>query len=405
MEQTKYNFSGLGIAPKIKDILEKLKFQHATPIQHQAIPLALEGKDVMGVAQTGTGKTMAFAIPTVQRLAQNRDKALVMVPTRELALQVEESFAKICRPFGIKTAVLIGGEPLPNQLRALAAHPRILIATPGRLIDLMERHKVHLHEIRILILDEADRMFDMGFAPQIEWILKSVPHERQTLLFSATMPPAIISVVKRHMRIPVSVEIAPSGTKPEQVTHELFIVKSEMKKALLDKLLHQFRGSVLLFCRTKIGARRITAALFQRGYNVAEIHSDRSLVQRRAALEGFKRGKYRVLVATDIAARGIDVKGIELVINYDLPDDAENYVHRIGRTGRAGWPGHAISFATSEQREDVAKIERVINAALPISQHPDIPPEVFAPRIKQTYRYTRQSWRSRGSFGGSRRRR
>ncbi len=404
MEQIQYNFFGLGIAPKITDALAHLKFKQATPIQHQAIPLILEGKDVMGIAQTGTGKTMAFAIPTIQRLAQNKEKALVIVPTRELAIQVNESFVKIAKPFGIKTAVLIGGDPIQNQLRALAVHPRVLIATPGRLVDLMEQRKVHLQEIKVLILDEADRMFDMGFAPQVEVILRAIPLDRQTLLFSATMPSEILSIVKRHMRMPVSVEIAPSGTKVEQTTHELFIIKSEMKKALLEKLLHQFRGSVLLFSRTKMGARRITAALRQRGHNAAEIHSDRSLSQRREALEGFKRGKYRVLVATDIAARGIDVKGIELVINYDLPDDAENYIHRIGRTGRAGCLGHAISFATSDQRDDVLKIERLIKATLPISQHPEIPTEEFTQRAKQVYRYSNKSWRSKGSFKrGSRR--
>ncbi|OGX07042.1 MAG: hypothetical protein A2Z88_03035 [Omnitrophica WOR_2 bacterium GWA2_47_8] len=405
MEKINHSFFGLGIAPKITDILARLKFQHATPIQHQAIPLALEGKDLMGVAQTGTGKTMAFAIPTVQRLAHdNNGKALVVVPTRELALQVDESFVKIARPFGLKTAVLIGGESIHHQLRALSLQPRILIATPGRLIDLMEQRKVHLRDVRILVLDEADRMFDMGFAPQIEVILKALPTERQTLLFSATMPAPIITIVKRHMRMPISVEIAPTGTKAEKVTHELFIVKGEMKRALLEKLLYQFRGSVLLFCRTKISAHRLTSALRQSGHNTAEIHSDKSLSQRREALEGFKKGKYRILVATDIAARGIDVKGIELVINYDLPDDAENYVHRIGRTGRAGVTGHAISIATSDQRDDVAKIERLINATLPISQHPEIPSETFAPKIKQTYRYSYKSLRPRGNFRGRRRR-
>lgn len=404
MEQTNYSFFGLGIAPKIIDTLTILKFKHATPIQHQAIPLALEGKDVMGIAQTGTGKTMAFAIPTVQKLSQNKDKALVVVPTRELALQVEESFFKIGRPFGIKTAVLIGGDPIKNQLRVLAGHPRVLIATPGRLIDLMEQRKVHLSEMKILVLDEADRMFDMGFSDQIDVILKALPKERQTLLFSATMPPEIILIARRHMRLPVSVEIAPTGTMVEGVTHELFIIKNEMKRVLLEKLLAQFRGSVLLFCRTKMAARRIAAVLRQGGHRAAEIHSDRSLSQRREALEGFKRGKYRILVATDIAARGIDVKGIELVINYDLPDETENYIHRIGRTGRAGCPGHAISFATSDQKQDVVNIERLIKLALPISQHPDIPAVEFAQKSQDAGRYrhgaSRRPGRSFSRKGG-----
>ncbi len=403
MEHSGYSFHGLGIAPKIIEILESLKFKHATPIQHQAIPLAMEGKDVMGIAQTGTGKTMAFAIPTIQRLAQGKGRALVIVPTRELALQVEESFCKIGRPFGIKTAVLIGGDPVRNQLKALALHPRVLIATPGRLIDLMEQRKVHLSDICVLILDEADRMFDMGFSDQIEMILRSVPKERQTMLFSATMPSTIIAVARSHMRLPVSVEIARSGATPEQVTHELFIIQNDMKRVLLGKLLAQFRGSVLLFCRTKMGARKISSALRQQGHRAAEIHSDRSLPQRREALEGFKRGKYRVLVATDIASRGIDVKGIEIVINYDLPDDVENYVHRIGRTGRAGCPGHAISFATSDQKEDVASIERLIMAVLPISSHPEVPAAQFSQVRARGGSWSNKKFARRGG-GGYRRR-
>ena len=403
MEQTSYSFFGLGIAPKIIETLEKLRFKHATPIQHKAIPLILEGKDVLGIAQTGTGKTMAFAIPTIQRMAQNKDKALVLVPTRELALQVEESFIKIGRAFGIKTASLIGGDPIRNQLRVLSWHPRVLIATPGRLIDLMEQRKVHLQEINVLILDEADRMLDMGFAEQIEVILKALPSHRQTLLFSATMPAEIMNVVNRHMRMPVSVEIAPSGTKSEYVTHELFVVKNDMKKALLDKLLNQFRGSVLLFCRTKVAARRISGALRQQGHRSVEIHSDRSLAQRREALEGFKTGKYRILVATDIAARGIDVKGIELVINYDLPQDAEYYIHRIGRTGRAGCPGHAISFATSDQRQDVANIEKLIKATLPISKHTEIPAAEFDQKPFNPNRSKKDFWKPKRFFRPKRR--
>jgi ATP-dependent RNA helicase RhlE len=398
VEQSNLNFYGLGIAPQILETLGKLKFKQATPIQHQAIPLILEGKDVMGIAQTGTGKTMAFAVPVVQRLAQNKDRCLVVVPTRELALQVDESFAKIARPFGIRTAVLIGGSSMSQQIHALSLHPRVLIATPGRLIDLMNQRKARLNDVKILVLDEADRMFDMGFTEPIEIILKALPIERQTLLFSATMPHEVMMVVKKHMRIPTSVEIAPSGTKAEHITHELFIVKNDMKKPLLEKLLNQFRGSVLLFCRTKIGAHKITGVLRQQGYQAAEIHSDRSLSQRREALEGFKRGKYRILVATDIAARGIDVKGIELVVNFDLPDDAENYIHRIGRTGRAGSPGHAVSFATTDQKSDVDNIERLLKATLPISKHPEIPTENFE---KSVGRRTFQRRRHPSSGGGS----
>src|SRR3989344_7151612 len=305
-------------------MMERLKFKIATPIQHKAIPLALEGKDIIGIAQTGTGKTMAFAIPMIQQLAQNKNHALVLVPTRALALQVEESIRKIATPFNIRTVSLIGGEPIQNQLRSLQKSPRVLIATPGRLLDLMEQKKVRLNDVNILVLDEADRMLDMGFAPQIDEILRSVPKDRQTMLFSATMPAEIMRMATSHMKIPIQVEMAPTGTTAERVTHELFIVQQEMKRELLGKILVKFRGSVLLFCRTKMGAKRITSAFRHLGHSAAEIHSDRSLAQRRQALEGFKSGKHRVLVATDIASRGIDVKGIELVINYALPAQAEN---------------------------------------------------------------------------------
>lgn len=378
MQKNEFDFFGLGIAPTIIETLARLNFKHPTPIQHKAIPIALEGHDFIGIAQTGTGKTMAFVIPAVQRLAQDRTScALILAPTRELALQVEEGVVKIARVFGMRSAVLIGGAPFPPQYRALARNPRILIATPGRLIDLMEQRKVNLSTTRILVLDEADRMLDMGFAPQIETIIQKVPRERQTMLFSATMPPAIVKMAAVHMKSPVQVEIAPSGTIAEKISHELFIVSREMKKELLGKILAQYRGSVLLFCRTKMGTAKIVRAIRNMGHKAAEIHSDRSLSQRREALEGFKSGRYRILAATDIAARGIDVAGIELVINYDLPEDAENYVHRIGRTGRAGSAGHAISFATPDQRNDVENIERLIKRNLPVSRHPEAPVEQF----------------------------
>jgi len=391
------SFYGLGIAPKIIETLNHLRFKTPTPIQHKAIPLAIEGQDIIGIAQTGTGKTMAFAIPIIQRLAQNNKRALVLVPTRELALQVEESIVKIAQPFGIRTACLIGGDPIEKQIRILHRNPRVIIATPGRLIDLMQQKQIKLWDVSILVLDEADRMLDMGFAPQIETVVRTVPRERQTMLFSATMPPEILRMASSYMKIPVSVEIAPPGTSAENVTHELFIVSHDMKRQLLSKLLTQYRGSVLLFCRTKIGAAKITRMLHNDGHSAAEIHSDRTLGQRRQALDGFKSGKYRVLVATDIAARGIDVKAIEIVINYDLPEDAENYVHRIGRTGRAGRPGHAISLATPDQKEGVSSIEKLIKKSLAISRHPEIPTVEFdKPR---TFTAVRLRSRRGHSFG------
>jgi len=377
LNQDGQSFYGLGIAPKILGTLEHIKFKIPTPIQLKAIPLALEGKDIIGIAQTGTGKTHAFVIPIVQRLLQIKGKGLVLAPTRELAIQIDEAFQGIAHPFGMKTACLIGGASMHDQTQALRRNPRVVTATPGRLLDHMKHWNIILDDVIVLVLDEADRMLDMGFAPQIEQILHFLPKQRQTMLFSATIPKEIMEIAARHMKFPVSVEIAPSGTTVERVTQELFIVKKEAKLRLLGKLLAQYHGAVLLFSRTKHNAHKITRSIREMGYRVAEIHSDRSLNQRREALEGFKRGKYKVLVATDIAARGIDVIGIELVINYDLPDDAQNYVHRIGRTARAGHKGHAVSFATPDQSRDVRDIEKIIRTTLPISKHPEISPEQF----------------------------
>ena len=376
--QPSESFYGLGIAPKILDILERIKFKVPTPIQFKAIPLAIEGKDVVGIAQTGTGKTHSFAIPMVQRLAQMKGKGLVLAPTRELAIQIDEVFQAIARPFGIKTACLIGGASMRDQMRTLHKNPRVIIATPGRLTDHVGQRNLSLGDTAMLVLDEADRMLDMGFAPQIERILHFLPKERQTMLFSATIPREIMIMASRHMKLPVSVEIAPSGTAAEKISQELFIIQQDAKLRLLGKLLAQYHGAVLLFCRTKHGANKIVRSVRDMRYSAAEIHSNRSLGQRREALDGFKSGKYKVLVATDIAARGIDVVGIELVINYDLPEDPGSYVHRIGRTGRAGHKGHAISFATPDQSGDVRNIEKLIRASLPVSKHPDIAPAEFS---------------------------
>ena len=371
------NFYGMGIAPKILDILERMKFKVPTPIQLKAIPLALEGKDIMGIAQTGTGKTHSFAIPMVQRLVQKKGIGLVLAPTRELAIQIDEAFQEIARAFGMRTACLIGGAPMPPQVQALRRDPQVVIATPGRLIDHMSQWNFLPDSVVMLVLDEADRMLDMGFAPQIEKILRFLPRDRQTMLFSATMPKEIMNIASKYMKLPLSVEIAPSGTTVELVTQELFIVKKEAKTQLLKKLLGQYHGSVLLFSRTKHNAKKIVRSIRDMGHSASEIHSNRSLAQRRDALEGFKSGKYRVLVATDIASRGIDVTGIELVLNYDLPEDAENYVHRIGRTARAGHKGHAISFATPDQGHDVRDIEKLIKATLPVSRHAELTLDKF----------------------------
>jgi ATP-dependent RNA helicase RhlE len=376
-DQSGPGFYGLGIASKILDILERIKFKEPTPIQRKAIPLAIEGKDVIGIAQTGTGKTHAYAVPMIQRLVQKKGLGLVLAPTRELAVQIDEAVQGIAHPFGMRTACLIGGASMGNQIQALRKSPRVITATPGRLIDHLNRRTASVHDVNVLVLDEADRMLDMGFAPQIAEILRHLPRDRQTMLFSASIPREIMDIAARYMKLPVRVEVALSGTAAENITQELFIVKKDNKMHLLKVLLAQYRGSVLLFVRTKHNATRIKSAIKVLGHSVAEIHSNRTLNQRREALEGFKSGKYKVLVATDIAARGLDVTGIELVINYEIPDDAQNYIHRIGRTGRAGRRGHAISFATPDQGSDVREVEKIARMSLPISKHPQVLPEEF----------------------------
>jgi len=370
-------FYGLGIAPKLFKKIKDMGFETPTPIQRKAIPLAMEGKDVIGIAQTGTGKTLAYGIPMIQRLARQKGKALVLAPTRELAMQIREALKPFTLAMHMRTAVVIGGEPQGPQVRALKKKPRIIVATPGRLIDLLGQRHVRLKDVCILVLDEADRMLDMGFAPQIERIIKMIPKERQTMLFSATMPLGVIGIASAHMHLPVQTEIAPSGTAAEGVSHEVFVVEQAFKEPLMERLLMDCKGPVLIFTRTKIGATRVSRALRKAGFRAAEIHSDRTQAQRKKALDGFKSGRHRILVATDIAARGIDVQGIEVVINYDLPEDPGSYVHRIGRTGRAGMEGRAISLATPDQGSDVRSIERLINVSISLSEHPDIPSRTF----------------------------
>ena len=392
-------FYGLGIAPGILTILEKGGFKVPTPIQAQSIPVALEGKDLIGIAQTGTGKTLAFGIPLIQRVFEKKGFALVVVPTRELAAQVYESLGQVGAPLGLKAATLIGGESMTKQLRDLSRKPQVVIGTPGRLIDHLERRSLNISKTDIVVLDEADRMLDMGFAPQLKKILAELPASRQTLLFSATMPETIIKMANAFLKMPARVEIAHSGKTSEKVTQELFFVQQEDKPRLLEKVLQDYRGSVLVFARTKFGAKKIAMRVRALGHAAAEIHANRSLPQRREALAGFKSGLYRVLVATDIASRGIDVTNIELVINYDLPDAAEDYIHRIGRTARAGSGGHAIAFARPNERHDVAAIERLMKLTLPVSKLPELPPWQQGMEPVST-RESQQGYKSR--FGGGR---
>jgi ATP-dependent RNA helicase RhlE len=386
-KETPSTFEGLGISDAFMKVLAALRFSVPTPIQHKAIPAAVRGEDIIGIAQTGTGKTLAFGVPMLQQLYEGTKTGigLVVLPTRELALQVDEVFEKLGKPLGLRTAILIGGENIRKQITQLRARPHVLIVTPGRLLDLLEQKQVRVDKVAILVLDEADRMLDMGFAPQINRIMELLPPpaQRQTMLFSATMPDDIVRIANTHMRMPVRVEVAPQGTTAENVSQELYIVRKEDKLRLVAELLVHYTGPVLLFSRTKHGAHKICKALTDIGISAAEIHANKSLVQRIKALDGFKKGLYRVLVATDIAARGIDVTNIELVINFDLPDNAGDYVHRIGRTARAGRTGTAISLATPDQRTEIRDIERIIRKPLPLKRHPKLSVEIAAVPIAQ----------------------
>ncbi|OGY94902.1 MAG: hypothetical protein A2406_01280 [Candidatus Komeilibacteria bacterium RIFOXYC1_FULL_37_11] len=375
------SFTGLNILPSILSQLQKLGFNKPTPIQQQTIPIAITGQDLMGIAQTGTGKTMAFGIPMIQRLFHNKGTGLVLLPTRELAAQVDQSLKALGGTFGLRTAIIIGGTAIGPQTRALANRPHIIIATPGRLIDHLSKKRSILGNVKILVLDEADRMLDMGFEPDIKKILATIPTgQRQTMLFSATMPERITRLAKNYMRSPLRVEVAPAGTTLASITQEVFIVSQAQKLSLLNELLAEYGQRVLIFSRTKHGAKKITSSINAMGYPAAEIHSNKSLMQRTKALKDFKSGLTRVLVATDIASRGIDVQDIELVINYDLPDNPEDYVHRIGRTGRAGKNGKAISFAAPEQKRDIFTIEKLIRTRLPIRSLPKMDKIIVAPK-------------------------
>ncbi len=368
------SFNDLGIAPELLEVLNHLHFTTPTPIQHQCIPAALEGKDIVGIAQTGTGKTLAFGIPMLQLLGQNKGQGLILLPTRELAMQVDEVLNKIGKKFGLRTVVLIGGASSYQQIQAIERNPNIIVSTPGRLIDHLKQRNLYLDKVKIVILDEADRMLDIGFMPQIKQVLSAAPKEHQTMLFSATMPQAIADVAMHFMKTPWRIEVAPAGTTAAQVEQEIFIAPKEVRIQLLDKILADNTGTVLIFSRTKHGAKKIAGLVRGMGHTAVEIHSNRSLSQRQAALVGFKTGKYRVLVATDIAARGIDVTNISLVINYDLPNSPDDYVHRIGRTARAGNTGKAISFAGPEERVAIKQIERLIKKTISVADLPVLPP-------------------------------
>lgn len=374
LTQTKSAFAALGVAPEYCDRLLHHSIDTPTPIQAAAIPIGLRGQDVIGLAQTGTGKTFAFGLPIAHRLRSGQT-ALILAPTRELAQQIQASLNMI----GLSSVLIIGGDSMGRQIRDLKRNPSVIVATPGRLIDHMQQRSVSLRSVSIAVLDEADRMLDMGFAPAIRTIFAQLPEKRQTLLFSATMPKGIADLAAHYLNKPERVEVAPAGTASHLVKQEVVYLDQERKQEVLRTLIGKTRGSTLVFARTRHGARKLARLLHREGHRAAEIHADRTLAQRREALEGFKSGQYRILVATDIAARGIDVKDIELVINYDVPQTPEDYVHRIGRTGRAGAEGRAITLALADQLKDMCAIERLISRPIPVSPMGDPAPIITRP--------------------------
>jgi ATP-dependent RNA helicase RhlE len=349
--------------PSIKAGIKALGYTTPTPIQDQAIPPVLEGRDVMGLAQTGTGKTAAFVLPILERLLQGprgRVRALIIAPTRELAEQTHVAIVALGRDTKLRSATIYGGVGVNPQVQKLRAGVEIVVACPGRLLDHINQRTIDLSHVEILVLDEADRMFDMGFLPDIRKIIKHVPAKRQTLLFSATMPDDIRKLVREVQHDPVTVEIghaAPANT----VSHALYPVEQHLKTALLMELLkHTDTESILIFTRTKHRAKRIGQQLEKAGFKAASLQGNLSQNKRQAALDGFRDGSYQILVATDIAARGIDVSSISHVINYDIPDTTDAYTHRIGRTGRAAKTGDAFTFVTREDEPLVKSIERVL---------------------------------------------
>ncbi|HTG20549.1 MAG TPA: DEAD/DEAH box helicase [Reyranella sp.] len=372
------SFADLGLAEPLLRALEAAKYTVPTPIQERTIPALLQGRDVLGIAQTGTGKTAAFALPVLQHLSGFRERpqpkhprCLVLAPTRELAVQISRSFDTYGRGLGLRLCTVVGGLGYGRQIETLARGVDILVATPGRLLDLVERGNVKLAHVTFLILDEADRMFDMGFIKDVRRIIGSVSKQRQTLMFSATMPGDIAKLASEILKNPEKVEIAPQGRTIEKIDQRVYFVNSATKRALLSHLLSDAAlERVIVFTRTKRGANRVAEALEDRGVASEAIHGNKSQNARQKALDNFSRGKARVLVATDLASRGIDVTGVTHVINYELPADAESYVHRIGRTARAGASGVALSFCDSSERGQLKSIERLTNQRIAVVSTP-----------------------------------
>jgi ATP-dependent RNA helicase RhlE len=373
------SFSELGLAPELLKAIADQGYTEPTPVQSKAIPPVLLGQDVMAAAQTGTGKTASFTLPMLHRLkefantsvspARHPVRALILTPTRELAAQVQDSVKAYGKYLALRSAVVYGGVNIDPQIAELRAGVEILVATPGRLLDHLHQKTVNLSQVQFLVLDEADRMLDMGFLPDLKRILATLPARRQNLMFSATYSDDIRGLAKQFLTDPVNVEVARRNAVTETVTHRVYKVDGNGKRDLLTHLIRsRDMRQVLVFCNTKIGANRLAYRLDKDGVAATAIHSDRTQGERTQALAAFKEGKIRVLVATDVAARGLDIEQLPFVINFDLPGSPEDYVHRIGRTGRAGMEGEAISLVSEEERDNLAAIEKLLKARLPVEE-------------------------------------
>lgn len=394
------NFQSLGLPQPLLRALEQMKFTTPTPIQAQAIPPALAGKDILGSAQTGTGKTAAFGIPLITKLLNNpRGSALVMTPTRELAIQVLDALKQMLGPYStINTALLIGGESMPAQLQQLRTRPRILVGTPGRINDHLARGSLMLHDASFLVLDETDRMLDMGFEQQIEKVLKYLPKVRQTLLFSATLPDNIIKLSAKYLVSPVRVAVGSTTAAAPKILQEVIHTTDAEKYDLLISQLRKREGSILVFVKTKWGAEKLARRLCKQNHSADAIHGDLRQSKRERVIQAFRDRGHRIMVATDIAARGLDIPHIEHVINYDLPQVPEDYIHRIGRTARAGAEGSAVCLITPGDALKWRAIQRMLNPHAAHTPHP------HAHQPKQAHRHGAHHGGNSGS-GGSRNRR
>ncbi|MBK5193028.1 MAG: DEAD/DEAH box helicase [Flavobacteriaceae bacterium] len=379
-------FNDLELTEPLQKAVHQVGYKTPTPIQQQSIPAILAGRDILGCAQTGTGKTAAFSIPTIQLLNENIQplnqkaiiKSLILTPTRELAIQIGESLSDYGRFSRLKHLVIFGGVPQHSQVQALRNGVDILVATPGRLLDLMDQGYISLSKIEIFTLDEADRMLDMGFVHDVKKVIKKIPAKRQTLFFSATMPDSIMALANSILTNPLKVEIKPVTTTAELITQELYYIDKTNKKNLLSDLLKLSDADrVLVFTRTKHGANKVVKDLIKDGIKAEAIHGNKTQNARQKALKNFKDKTTRVLVATDIAARGIDIDELALVINYEIPNISETYVHRIGRTGRAGASGKAISFSDYEEKTFIRDIQKLMDLKIPVIENHSYPMEYF----------------------------